>query len=384
MQLFFMMSRRTVFDLIVFEGVLAYIDRSVCINRLFCPVSLARIMRKPSTMSIPRRKQPGLSAESGAGLVEQFLDELRVEGGASVHTLMAYGRDLRRFHSFLAGQGVHDPTRVIRATMSRFLAHLQDLKLSEASHARCMAAVRGFYRFLRREGMMAEDPLFGLQIPRARGRLPRVLTQSDVVQLLHPRPGTKSEDIRDAAMIELLYATGLRVSELVGLAIAQINLGVGYVLTTGKGAKQRIVPLGDPAREKIQAYLDQARGLLLGRRTSQYLFVTRRGTALTRQGFWKLLRRRAKEAGIAAKLSPHVVRHSFATHLLDRGADLRSIQTMLGHAKITTTQIYTHVERERLKRIHTDFFPRKQRRPTVQGADEDSRRQHPHRRPSLR
>jgi integrase/recombinase XerD len=162
-------------------------------------------------------------------------------------------------------------------------------------------------------------------------------------------------------MVELLYATGLRVSELIGLELSHLNLAVGYVLAFGKGAKQRVVPLGEQARKKVEMYLDSAREALIKGRSSRHVFVTRRGSKLTRQGFWKVLRARARRAGIFKPISPHMLRHSFATHLLDHGADLRSVQAMLGHARITTTQIYTHVERERLKRLHTDFFPRKRR-----------------------
>lgn len=204
--------------------------------------------------------------------------------------------------------------------------------------------------------------MIGLSTPRPWMRLPKTLTQLDVNNLLELVDGSRPEGRRDAAMLELLYATGLRVSELVNLRLSQLNLAVGYVLATGKGAKQRVVPIGDVARQKIRRYLDKARGVLLKKRDSQHVFVTRRGMPLSRQGFWKLLRARAKQAGIAKLISPHMLRHSFATHLLDHGADLRSVQAMLGHASISTTQIYTHVERERLKRLHSDLFPRKSRR----------------------
>jgi integrase/recombinase XerD len=193
-------------------------------------------------------------------------------------------------------------------------------------------------------------------------RLPKTLTQLDVTHLLELADGSRPEGRRDAAMLELLYATGLRVSELVNLRLSQLNLAVGYVLAAGKGAKQRVVPMGDVARQKIRLYLDKTRGALLKKRESQHVFVTRRGRPMSRQGFWKLLRARAKQAGITKPISPHMLRHSFATHLLDRGADLRSVQAMLGHASISTTQIYTHVERARLKRLHSDLFPRKSRR----------------------
>ena len=198
--------------------------------------------------------------------------------------------------------------------------------------------------------------------PRPWVKLPRILTQSEVTMLLERAGGSRPEGQRDAAMIELLYATGLRVSELVNLELSQLNLAVGYVLAFGKGAKQRVVPIGDLARRKVAAYLETARSRLMKTRQSPHVFVTRRGGKLTRQGFWKLLRVRARKAGISKPITPHMLRHSFATHLLDHGADLRSVQAMLGHARISTTQIYTHVERERLKRLHSALFPRKQRR----------------------
>lgn len=201
-----------------------------------------------------------------------------------------------------------------------------------------------------------------LGAPRPWVKLPRTLTQNEVTKLLELADGSRPEEQRNAAMVELLYATGLRVSELVNLELSQLNLAVGYVLASGKGAKQRVVPIGDLARRKVGAYLETARGMLVKRRESPNVFVTRRGGKLTRQGFWKLLRLRARRAGMSKPISPHMLRHSFATHLLDHGADLRSVQAMLGHARISTTQIYTHVERKRLKRLHSTLFPRKQRR----------------------
>jgi integrase/recombinase XerD len=294
--------------------------------------------------------------------VDQYLDELRVEGGLARNTLEAYRRDLQKFLSYLSASGLHDPALATPQTLSRFLAHLRRSAPAPASAARCVAALRGFFRFLCREGLAQQNPMINLGAPRPWGRLPRTLTQEEVTQLVDLHTGKRPEEIRDAAMVELLYATGLRVSELVGVEVPHLNLDVGYVLASGKGGKQRVVPIGEPARRKVSAYLEVARGSLMKRRVSPFVFVTRRGTKLTRQGFWNVLRNRAQRAGIARRISPHMLRHSFATHLLEHGADLRSVQTMLGHASISTTQIYTHVERERLKRVHTALFPRKQRR----------------------
>jgi integrase/recombinase XerD len=294
-------------------------------------------------------------------LVDRYLTELRVEGGLSGNTLDSYRRDLRKLQDFLASRRIRKPAGVTRQSLSEFLAHLKRSNLSPASTARCMAALRGFFRFLSRERVLRENPLLSLSSPRPWVKLPKVLTQGEVTKLLELPEGIRPEDKRDAAMVELLYATGLRVSELIGLELSHLNLAVGYVLAFGKGAKQRVVPLGEQARKKVEMYLDSAREALIKGRSSRHVFVTRRGSKLTRQGFWKVLRARARRAGIFKPISPHMLRHSFATHLLDHGADLRSVQAMLGHARITTTQIYTHVERERLKRLHTDFFPRKRR-----------------------
>lgn len=321
---------------------------------------------------LPDRREPvGQASSADAArtglpllgtLLERYLSELRIEVGLAWNTLEAYRRDLRKFQAYVAGQGVEDPSAVTRQMVTGFLAHLARAKLAPTSTARCLAALRGFYRFLCRERLVSRNPLLNLEAPRAWERIPKTLTQKEVAQLLDRLSGTKPEERRDAAMIELLYATGLRVSELVNLDASQLNLAVGYVVATGKGSKQRVVPIGDLARKKLVAYLEFARPVLLKRRVATSLFVSRRGKKLTRQGFWKVLREKAIRAGIMKPISPHMLRHSFATHLLEHGADLRSVQTMLGHARISTTQIYTHVERERLKQLHAKHFPRKERR----------------------
>ena len=295
-------------------------------------------------------------------LIDRHLSELRIEGGVSRNTLEGYRYDLGKFASFLKVQRIRDPTRATRRTMSAFVGELSRHKLSPASIARCVSALRGFYRFLCKERFVRENPVMDVTTPRPWLKLPKTLSADEIDRLLRVAAGKKPEHLRDAAMLELLYATGLRVSELVGLEQARLNLDVGYVLVSGKGNKQRVVPMGDPARRKLERYLEEARLPLLMGRTSPSVFVTRRGGKFTRQGFWKLLRARARQAGITKPISPHMLRHSFATHLLDHGADLRSVQAMLGHADISTTQIYTHVERARLKQVHRDLFPRKARR----------------------
>jgi integrase/recombinase XerD len=295
-------------------------------------------------------------------LVERYLSHLRVEGGLSVNTVEAYRRDLSKFHSYLHRSGIVPLGPLTPETLTGFLRSLHAARLSRASSVRCLSAIRGWLRFLMQERMIEENPTIGLA-PITRGvRLPKTLSQQDVTALLDLAAIPTIEDLRDRAMLELLYATGLRVSELVMAEVAQVNFDVGYLRVTGKGAKQRLVPMGEGARHLLQQYMEEARPRFLKQRASRYVFVSRRGGPLTRQAFWKLLRRRAQRAGITQVISPHMLRHSFATHLLEGGADLRSVQVMLGHANIATTQIYTHVERGRLKRVHDRYFPRVGRR----------------------
>ena len=295
-------------------------------------------------------------------LIDQYLTSLRVEGGLAQNTLAAYRRDLKKLKAFLAHSSQTDPLGISKELIQGFLAFLKTQQLSSASVSRCLAAVRGFYRF---HGVEQQKPgvLSPLtSSPRRWMRLPKTLSEGEVTNLLELPVSQGHEDLRDSAMVELLYATGLRVSELIGLELSNLNLAIGYVLATGKRDKQRVVPIGDKARNILQQYLTSARPAILKKKLSKALFITRLGRSFTRQGFWKLLRARAKRAGIFKSLSPHMLRHSFATHLLEHGADLRSVQMMLGHASITTTQIYTHVEQARLKRIHTELFPRRRSR----------------------
>lgn len=291
-------------------------------------------------------------------LAERYLSHLRVEGGLSVNTIEAYRRDLSKFHSYLHRAGVGAQGPLTSETLTGFLQSMRKARLSRASSLRCLSTIRGWFRYLMREQMIQENPTIGLA-PISRGvRLPKTLSRQDVGALLNLGAVPTPEDMRDRAMVELLYATGLRVSELVMAEVAQANFDVGYLRVTGKGAKQRLVPMGEEARQLLQQYLTEARSQLLKQRASRYLFVSRRGGPLTRQAFWKLLQRRAQRAGIAQVISPHMLRHSFATHLLEGGADLRSVQVMLGHTDIATTQIYTHIERGRLKLVHDRYFPR--------------------------
>jgi integrase/recombinase XerD len=297
-------------------------------------------------------------------LVERYLNHLRVEGGLSRNTIEAYRRDLAKFQGYLHQQEVGRVQEVSSETIRRFLASLQAAQLSQVSSARCLSAVRGWLRFLRQERIIHENPALDVAAGHRGIRLPKTLSPREVMGLLELPAKPTPEDQRDHVMLELLYATGLRVSELIAVETAHVNFDVGYLRVTGKGSKQRMVPMGEPARRLLHRYVELVRPQLLKQRLSRFLFVSRRGRLLTRQAFWKTLRLRAQRAGLTKPISPHMLRHSFATHLLSGGADLRSVQTMLGHADIATTQIYTHVERERLKEVHARFFPRQARRKT--------------------
>jgi len=239
----------------------------------------------------------------------------------------------------------------------RFIHHQSRSGLSARSMARLISSLKSFYRFLVLDGMIKKNPAASLSSPKTWLSLPKFLTVSEV-ELLLCQPDEKDiHGIRDKAMLELLYATGLRVSELVSLKIKDLNLEDGFLICLGKGGKERIVPIGDSAARAIRRYIDEARPLLL-KQPDNFLFLTRRGSAFTRQGFWKLLKSYAKKADLDLKISPHILRHTFATHLLERGADLRSVQLMLGHSQITTTQVYTHVSRQQLRRVYDKFHPR--------------------------
>lgn len=291
------------------------------------------------------------------GLRREYLDFCRIEKGLAANSLAAYRRDLARLASFLASRG----TAVEQASADDLRAFLDSLyadQMSGRSVARYLSAVRRFYLYLLDRGAIHEDPAADLSSPTAWKTLPKFLTLEEVDRLLAaPDPATPRGG-RDRAMLQLLYATGLRVSELISVERAHLNLEMGVVRTRGKGDKQRLVPVGKEAIGAIEDYLERHRPSLLGRRPSPYLFVTARGSAMTRQAFWKLLKRYGLEARILKNLTPHVLRHSFATHLLERGADLRSVQMMLGHADISSTQIYTHVLRERLRSVYDSHHPR--------------------------
>ncbi|MBW1981866.1 MAG: site-specific tyrosine recombinase XerD [Deltaproteobacteria bacterium] len=290
--------------------------------------------------------------------VDLYFDYLTVERGLSQNTRASYSSDLIKFLAFLQDRGKKNWDQVGPSDVFCFLDEVQRQGLGSRSRARLLSALRGFFRFMVHDGHLLVNPLLQLSSPRLERHLPGVLSEAEVASLLDQPDRSSPLGMRDAAMLELLYATGLRVSELVELPMARVNLQVGFVIALGKGSKERIVPMGEAATEAVGQYILQARNRLLRGRLTDALFVTRSGRSMTRQGFWKLLKKYGRQAGIHKRLTPHTLRHSFATHLLDHGADLRSVQLMLGHADISTTQIYTHVARERLKRVHAQYHPR--------------------------
>ncbi len=289
--------------------------------------------------------------------IERFLDALWMERGLSANTLSAYRRDLQGLARWLLARNAA-LLQAGRAQLQDFLAWRHQQGSQPRSIARQLSCLRRFYRFAVREGLLAADPSERIEAPRLGRPLPEALTEADVEALLAAPRTDDPLGLRDRAMLELLYATGLRVSELVNLKLAEINTRQGVLRTQGKGGKVRLVPLGEEALDWLDRYLREARVELLKGRPCETVFVTRRGGPLTRQAFWYLIKRHARQAGITAHLSPHTLRHSFATHLLNHGADLRVVQMLLGHSDLSTTQIYTHVANERLKELHAAHHPR--------------------------
>jgi integrase/recombinase XerD len=311
-------------------------------------------------------------AAPSASFVDAYLTHLTVERRLAANSVESYARDLGLLAEFAAGRS-RPIAALTRTDLEGFVRDLMSEGRSPRSVARAIACYRGFYRFLVVDGRAKTSPAGDLRPPRAWKTLPRCLAVEEVDRLLAQPDVTTPRGLRDRALIELLYATGMRVSELIGLRPADVNLDASYLTCTGKGGKQRIVPVGDEATAWVRRYLRDGRGALLGKRTSKWLFVnTGRGVSLslprhsangakaglTRVGFWKILKGYARQAGLKTSISPHVLRHSFATHLLERGADLRAIQMMLGHADLSTTQIYTHVLERRMRTIYDEFHPR--------------------------
>ena len=295
--------------------------------------------------------------------IDSFLTVISVEKGLARNTVEAYSRDLSRLAEFLDSQGIGTWTAVEALHVRAFVAWLRARHLSARSIARHIVTVRRFYRFLQSEGVIRKPPLPAFHLRAGARKLPTALHQEDMSKLLSQPKNTEPLGSRDQAMLELLYATGVRVSELVALEAQQVDFQGDYLIVKGKGSKVRAVPFGKWAREKLLRYVREARPKLLKGKASRFLFVNRSGQPLTRQGFWKLIRGYARAAGIEKRVSPHTLRHSFATHLLEGGADLRAVQSMLGHADISTTQIYTHVDASRLKSVHRRYHPRENGRP---------------------
>lgn len=291
-------------------------------------------------------------SEEDAALIDAFCDALWLEDGLAKNTIAAYRADLAQLASFLREKGL------ALATESQIFAFLAARKGRASSAARCVSTLKRFYQYCVRERRIAADPTLKLDPPKRAPRFPKTLSETDVEALLGAPESASRLGLRDRAMLETLYATGLRVSELVALKTVEANLAAGVVRVLGKGGKERLVPLGEEAVHWLRRYLAEARPRLAGRRSSQALFLTSRGAGMTRQAFWHLIRRYGRRAIPGKLLSPHVLRHAFATHLINHGADLRVVQMLLGHADISTTQIYTHVARERLKALHAKHHPR--------------------------
>ncbi len=288
-------------------------------------------------------------------LTKKYFEYLSVEKGLARNSIDSYRRDLRKYFEFMKAK---NPDEIVPRDVGSFLAHLSSEGLATPSAARCLSAIRGFHKFLLLDKLSQTDPTVNIEAPRGWSRLPKSLSATDVDTLLIQPDSATPIGLRDKAMLELLYATGLRVSELVGVTIRDINLERGYLVVLGKGAKERAVPLGETAAAAVQEYLKHGRPALLRGEKSEHLFISSKHRVITRQMFWERIRFYTRKAGINGTISPHTLRHSFATHLLDNGADLRAVQAMLGHADISTTQIYTHVSRERLKQIHKKYHPR--------------------------
>jgi len=307
------------------------------------------------------RKAPSGSprtAPSAEPLLDEFSDALWLEDGLARNTLESYRRDLSQFAAWLRATRGTGLLEAAHADLLAYLAHRFRAKARPSSTARLLSSLKRFYQFALRQGKLQVDPTLNIDAPRRPRSLPKTLTEQDVERLLAVPSTDTPLGVRDRAMLEVLYASGLRVSELVTLKLAQLSQDMGVVRILGKGSKERLVPVGEVALDSVRRYVKDARLVLLDGRQSDALFITSRAQAMTRQAFWQLIKRYAAQAGIQGAISPHTLRHAFATHLLNHGADLRVVQLLLGHADISTTQIYTHVARERLKQLHAKHHPR--------------------------
>ncbi len=291
--------------------------------------------------------------------LEDYIHFLKVERQLSANTTTSYRRDLEEYLNFLQISGHEVIDDVDRQVILSHLQALKDSGKSSRTISRHISSIRSFHQFMLREKVASQDPTVHLELPKLEQKLPRVLSMQEVEQLIAAPDDSKPQGIRDEALLEILYGTGMRVSELIGLDMDDIHLSMGFVRVFGKGGKERIIPLGGRAIQSCKRYINEARPIFIEKlKSADALFVNMRGARLTRQGCWKLLKAHASFAGIEKELTPHILRHSFATHLIENGADLRAVQEMLGHADISTTQIYTHVSRTRLKEVYVQFHPR--------------------------
>jgi integrase/recombinase XerD len=290
--------------------------------------------------------------------LQSFLDYNRIEKGLSSNTLQSYRRDILKLIQYLQKKKISGFERVKKETLLAFLTDSKSRGLTATSLNRLLSSLRMLFRYLQFEKIVEIDPTLFIESAKTWSRLPKILTLEEVDKLLEPGEPDNSLSVRNLAMIELLYATGLRVSELISLKLTAVSLNEGIIRTLGKGSKERLIPIGEMAAEKLKSYITYTRPVILKKRLSEFLFVNYSGKGMTRQAFWHILRKKAAGAGIKVTFSPHTLRHSFATHLLERGADLRSVQALLGHSNISTTQIYTHITRERLKKVHQQYHPR--------------------------
>ncbi len=291
-------------------------------------------------------------------LLAEFLNYLSVERGLAKNTLMAYERDLLAYGKFLKGHCGVEPEAVKREHVTDYMLSQKNADMESTSICRSLAAIRMFHRFLVRENFAKEDPTDLVDTPRTWKRIPAVLNQAEIDAMIKAAQGRGWQAERDRAILELFYASGLRVSELVGLKVESVNLNMGFVRCIGKGSKERLIPVGGKAKEAVEKYCAGGRKKISTGRDTDILFLSRLGKGMSRQSAWKIIKHYARKAGIKKTIKPHTLRHTFATHLLEHGADLRSVQEMLGHADIATTQIYTHVDRERLRAVHKEFHPR--------------------------
>ncbi len=290
--------------------------------------------------------------------IEEFINYLSIERGLSANTILAYRRDLSKYVKFLAKQNISAADQIKRDQITSFMQKQKENDLSVGSICRSLAAIKMFHRFLARERLAKDDPSFLVETPKLWKRIPDVLSALEMEAMIKASQGKGWQKIRDNAILELFYASGMRVSELVELKVENVNFEIGYIRCMGKGRKERIVPIGRRAQSAVKRYLEEIRPKLIKSNFSAFLFLSRLSKKISRQSIWKIVKHYAKVAKIKKVIKPHTLRHTFATHLLERGADLRSVQEMLGHSDISTTQIYTHVDRERLKSIHKQFHPR--------------------------